>query len=54
MVPSIAIYHQQFNQTSIICLHTVNWSNSSISDNSIYHKSFVCTQFKCQTVLFDQ
>ena len=28
-------------------------SNSSISNNSIYPTSFVCTQFKCQTVLFD-
>ena len=30
------------------------WSNSPISNNSIQHKSFVCIQFKCQTVLFDQ
>ena len=27
--------------------------NSSISSNSVEHKSFVSTQFKCQTVLFD-
>ena len=36
------------------CLHLVKWSNSSISNNSILHKSFVYTQFKCQIVLFDQ
>ena len=41
------------NQTSVICLHTFKSSNSSISNNSIYHESFVCTQLKCQTVLFD-
>ena len=28
-------------------------SNSSISNNSILHKSFACTQFKCPTVLLD-
>ena len=32
---------------------TVKWSNWSISKNSIQHKSFVCTRFKCQIVLFD-
>ena len=32
---------------------TVKWSNSSISNNSIWYKSFVCTQFKYQTALFD-
>ena len=37
----------------IICLHTFKWSNSLISNNSVKQKSFVCTQFKCQTVLFD-
>ena len=26
---------------------------SSISSNSVKHMSFLCTQFKCQTVLFD-
>ena len=36
---------------SVSYLHTVKWSNSSISDNSVYYQSFVCTQFKCQTVL---
>ena len=29
-----------------MCLLTVIWSNSSISNNSIKHKSFVCIQFK--------
>ena len=38
---------------SVICLHTAKWSNSSISNNLIQHKSFVCTQYKCQTILFD-
>ena len=33
-------------QLNISCLHTVKWSNSSFSNNSI-----VCAQFKCQTVL---
>ena len=28
-------------------------NDSSISNNSIQHKLFVCTQFRCQTVLFD-
>ena len=28
-------------------------ANSYISNNSNYAKSFVCTQFKCQIVLFD-
>ena len=37
----------------VICLHTVKWSNSSIFNNSVLHKSFVCKQFKFQTVLFD-
>ena len=46
MVSRIAIYHNQFNKTSVICLHT-------LSKKSIKHKSFVCTQCKCQTVLFD-
>ena len=31
----------------------VKWSESSIANNSVRHKSFICTQFKCQTVLFD-
>ena len=35
MVPSIVMYHKQFNLTSIICLHAVKWSYSSISINSI-------------------
>ena len=30
MVPSIGMYHSQFNLTSIICLLTVKWLNSSI------------------------
>ena len=41
-------------------LHTIKWLNSSISSNPASHKSFVCsqfkcqgTQFKCETVLFD-
>ena len=39
MVPSIAIYHKQFNQISVICLQTVKWWNSSISNNSILYKA---------------
>ena len=35
----------------VIYLQTVKWAKSSISNNS--NLSFVCTQFKCQTVLFD-
>ena len=38
--------HQSF-------VHTVKWSNSSISNNSLSHKLFPCSQFKCQTLLFD-
>ena len=29
--------------------HTVKWSNSVILNNLIKQKSFLCTQFKCQT-----
>ena len=36
---------------NILNTYRVKWSNSSISNNSIWYKSFVCTQFK--TVLFD-
>ena len=32
----------------IICLHPVKWSNSSICNNLIRHKSFFCILFKCQ------
>ena len=39
-------------QYTTICVHTVKWSNSSISNNSIQHKSFVCTQFKCQSSIW--
>ncbi len=55
--------------TQFIYLHKVKWfqillyitNNSikhqsfvhSISSNLIWSKSFVCTQFKCQTILFD-
>ena len=35
MVPSIAMYHEQFNETPVIYLHTVKGLNSSISNNSI-------------------
>ena len=35
------------------CRYTVKWSNSSICNNSIKHKSFFCTQLICQTVLYD-
>ena len=38
---------------TFICLYTVKWSNRSISNNSIYHLSFVYSQLKYQTVLFD-
>ena len=30
MVSSIAMLHEQFNLSSIICLHTVKWLKSSI------------------------
>ena len=48
MAPSIAMYRQQSNQTSVISIHKVKWSNNSTS-----HQSFVYIQLKCQTVLFD-
>ena len=51
VVPSITMYHKQFNFNSLICLNTVKWSNCSISKNSIYHKIFVCTQIKFQFYL---
>ena len=40
-------------QLNISHFFTHKWSNSSISNNSISYKSFVCTRFKSQTVLFD-
>ena len=39
-------------QLNILYLFTVRWSNSSIQTIQ-FCMSFVCTQFKCQTVLFD-
>ena len=39
MVPCIAMYHEQFDKTSVICLHAVKGSNNSISNNSVKHKS---------------
>ena len=38
MVPTIAMYHKQSIKTSVICLHTVKWSNSSISNDLILPK----------------
>ena len=38
--PSISMYHKEFNQTSVICLYTIKWSNSSISDNLVWHAQF--------------
>ena len=40
----------QFN----ISLLSIKWSNSSISNNSLKQKPFVCTQFEYQTFLFDR
>ena len=37
MLLNIVMHHEQFNQASVIFLHTVKWSNSSISKNSISH-----------------
>ena len=37
----------------VLYIHTVKWSNSSFSNISLKHKLFVCTQFKCLTVLSD-
>ena len=53
VVLNTAIYHQQFNLTLVTCLLTVEWSNSSFSNNSILHKLFVCTELRCRNVLFD-
>ena len=33
-------------------LHTVKRGKSSTLNNSISHKSFIYTQFKCQTILY--
>ena len=58
-IPEVMWYKPLYNiylvdyLTSVIHLYTVKWSNSSISNNPIYCKSLVCTQFTCQTVLFD-
>ena len=49
VVLSTAIYHQQFNLTSVTCLLTVEWSNSSFSNNSILLKSFVCTELNVKS-----
>ena len=35
MFPSIAMYHQQFIETSVICLLTVRWANGSSSNYSV-------------------
>ena len=53
MLPSIAMYHEQFNSTSFIYLHTFKWSNCSNFKNFIKRKSFFMIHFNCQTVLFD-
>ena len=45
--------NKPINSASVICLHTVKWSNSFINNNSIELKSIVCAQFRCQRVLFD-
>ena len=34
-------------------VYTIKWLKYSIFSKSIKHKAFVCTPFKCQTVLFD-
>ena len=36
-----------------MCLYTVKWSKFSLSNISVFHMLFVCSQFKCQTILFD-
>ena len=38
MVPIIAIHHQQFNLTSVIRLHIVKGSNTTISNNLLIVK----------------
>ena len=30
---SVAMYYEQFNEISVIYIHTVKWSNSSFSNN---------------------
>ena len=40
------------NEPKLILLHTVKWIQVSLF--TINHTSFICNQFKCQTVLFDQ
>ena len=41
MFSSIAMYHQQFNQTSVIDLYTVKCKNSSSSNSSVKYKYVV-------------
>ena len=47
--------HHSIEHYFPIHLHTVKWFQVllGITNNLIKHQSFVCTQFKCQTVLFD-
>ena len=35
MIPTIAMYQKQFNETLHIRLHTVKWSNSYIQNYSV-------------------
>ena len=53
MFPKNSMYHWQFSKISVICLYIVKGSNSSISSNSVRHKSFVLTSIKRQTVSCD-
>ena len=47
----MCIINSSFKHQFFFCF-TIKWSNSFISNNSIYVKSFV-SQFKCLNVLFD-
>ena len=48
------LIHRQTKQpTNSISLHTVKWLMSSIFNESVWHKSLVPTEFKCQTALFN-
>ena len=52
MVPSIAMYHQQFNKYQSFLYTQLN-DETVLFLTIKFSMSFVCIQVKCQTDLFD-
>ena len=55
LMPNPVFYISNMICKHILLIHTVKWFQVSlcITKNSILHKLFVCSQFKCKIVLFD-